>query len=232
MKVSKCIVVAIALAISFIGASAQPQGEKSKSLLFFDNYKPAKVILTSGKVLNQKHANVFLKNGHLLYMRGNTAMQANSKQLRAVAFEDMYFWRVDSVLAYVVDKIVVDSLKEDFLLCSPLLDMESYRNQVINSQHLTNLSLGDNIGMTSLDATEEDRVELPIRRHYYFRVNGIYIKVHERDIKRAVSKETFRRIRGLMNLPDFSWSDEKMLMDILKLISQEKMSQAGNPSKK
>ncbi len=220
MKTSLFLLITfIALSIS---VSAQNHIGKTRFVTFYDKYKPAKILLQNGRVLKERQVNVFLKDGSLLYMSRNKAMQANMKQIKSVTFDDCHFLNVNNSLAYVVDSIIIDSLRNSKLLCNRIIDAEAYKNQVINSQHLTKLEMGIHVGMTTTDATDEDIHEFPVINNYYYLIDGKIVRVHERDIKRFVSKEKFNLVRSIMQLPDFSWGDEKFLIQILGLISLDK----------
>ncbi len=214
------LTIVVSLFVTF-AASAQIHIGKSRIPMFFDEYLPAKVYMSNGKVIQPRQANVFLKNATLLYKQGAVDMQANMEQIVSVSFGNVNFIKINEQLAYVVDSIIISKDKEDLLLCTRLIDMDAYQQQVVNSQQLTNLTLGDNIGMTTTDVAEADMLELPVVNHYYYRINGKFIKVHERNIKRIVSKEKYRLIRSITGLPDFSWGNEKFLIQILGIISSK-----------
>lgn len=222
---SRLIIVLLGIMLVSIGASAQVHIGRSRTPMFFDTFAPAIIKLANGKTITHKQANIFLKNGGLVYKRGTTTMQANSNQIAEVLINKVDFIKVDTTLAYIVDSLIVDSNRADLLVCTRLIDMEAYRNQVINGQHLTSLTLGDNIGMTYTDVSESDKFEFPITNYYYYRINGKFINVHEREIKRNVPKKQFNLIESIMMQPGFKWTDEKYLRQILGVVSKL------NPSK-
>ncbi len=221
----KTIITILALVLFSGISTAQIYKGKSRTPLFFEEYQPAEILLSNGKVLKQKRSNIFLKNASLVYKQGGLPMQANVNVVKAVTFKDLHFMKVDTLLAYVVDSISIDEARQDLLLCARMIDMEAYQHQVANSNTLTNFSLTDMVETTATDASDDDRYELPVIHHYFYRVNGKFVKVHERHIKRAVSKETFRLVRSIMQVPDFSWGNEKYLMQILEIISKDKKHQ-------
>jgi hypothetical protein len=45
-----------------------------------------------------------------------------------------------------------------------------------------------------------------------------FVRVHERHLKRTLSKEKRQIMESVMNMPGFTWTNEKYLMMILEKI--------------
>ncbi len=221
MKTKIWIVIAVVIFAS-LTASAQIHIGKSRTPLFFDEYQTAEIVLSTGRTIKQRQANIFLKNSSLLYKNGKQVMQANVDVVSTVRFGDVQFLKVDTLLAYVVDSVIISDKEQNLLVCARLIDMPAYRQQVTNSRNITNLSLGDMVGSTSTDVAENDQYEFPVINNYFYRLNGKFVRVHERDIKRVASKEQFRLVRSIMLQPEFTWSDEKALIQILGILSKDR----------
>ena len=179
----------------------------------FETFRPAIITLNNGKLLKQSEANVFLKNGTLLYKRGRLNMEADMRQIKSVQFDDRSFVMVDSALA-----MVVDSLNGYKLLCMSLIDIDAYRTQLLNNRQITNLELREFVNVNGSDASPEVKSSYPLRNIFFYDIDGKIIKVHERNIKKLVKSENRRYYKILIQSPDFSWEDPKSLVKLLKLI--------------
>ena len=122
------------------------------------------------------------------------------------------------MLAYRVDTVGANAL-----FCAKVLDLKAYKQQVANNSNITNLDLNDLATMnmfqyTTIDINDVKDIHFPVIPLYYYRINDQFVLVHERNLKRFFDKENRRRMESVMNLPDFSWTDEKSLLKILEII--------------
>jgi len=194
--------------------------EVTPQLTAFPEFRPATVYMADGKKLDIPMANIFLKNSSLLYISGELTKEVDTKNLMRVDFKDRSYFRIDSVLAYEVDTVGANAL-----FCAKVLDLNAYRQLIANNSNITNLNINDLANMnilqyTTIDINDVSDIHFPVIPLYYFRVNNQFVLVHERNLKRFFDKENRRRMESVMNLPDFSWTDEKSLLKILEIIQQ------------
>ena len=194
--------------------------EVTPQLTVFPEFRPATVYLSDGKKLDIPMANIFLKNSSLLYISGELTKEVDTKNLMRVDFKDRIYFRIDSVLAYQVDTIGANAL-----FCAKVLDLKAYRQLIANNSNITNLDINDLTTMnmlqyTTIDINYVNDIHFPVIPLYYYRINDQFVLVHERNLKRFFNKENRRRMESVMNLPDFSWTDEKSLLKILEIIQQ------------
>lgn len=192
--------------------------EVTPQLTVFPEFRHATVYMTDGKKLDIPMANIFLKNSSLLYISGELTKEASTDNLLRVDFKDRSYIRIDSVLAYQVDSVGANAL-----FCAKVLDLKAYKQLLANNQNITNLDLNDLSSMnmfqfTTVDIGDEKDIHFPVIPLYYFRINDQFVFVHERHLKRFFDKENRRRMESVMNLPDFSWTNEKFLLKILEII--------------
>lgn len=186
------------------------------ALTVYPDFRPATILLTDGSKLKVPLANIFLKNSSLLYMSGELAKEADLKNVRQVEFDDRTYIRIDSLLAYQVGVV-----GENALYCAKVIDLQSYKQTIANSANITNLDLSNITNMLSfntIDAIGKDSVQFPIIPIYYYRLDNQFVLVHERHLKRILSKEKRRLMESAMNLPKFSWTDEESLMKMLEML--------------
>ena len=193
-----CILIAVGSAVT----EAQTIAGRSRFSTFYELFKPGIVHLSNGKATRHPQLNIFLRNGRLLFRKGTTIMQADMETIRRVDFPDAVFVRVDSAMAEVVD--TVGSYR---LLRTTLIDMESYRKQLVK----------DLIGFTALDPSSEEALLYPLVNYYYFDLGKEIIRVHERAVSRALPKEKRRIMRTIMTEAGFSWSNPEYLVRLLEL---------------
>ena len=154
----------------------------------------------------------------MLYISGELTKEANTKSLLRVDFKDRTYFRIDSVLAYQVDTVGANAL-----FCAKVLDLKAYRQLIANNSNITNLDINDLASMnilqyTTIDINDMKDIHFPVIPLYYYRLDNQFVLVHERNLKRVLNKEKRRRMESVMNLPDFSWTNEKSLLKILEVI--------------
>ena len=211
----KLVISFTVLIMAAVKVAAQ---EVTPQLTVFPEFRHATVYMTDGKKLDIPMANIFLKNSSLLYISGELTKEASTDNLLRVDFKDRSYIRIDSVLAYQVDSVGANAL-----FCAKVLDLKAYKQLLANNQNITNLDLNDLSSMnmfqfTTVDIGDEKDIHFPVIPLYYFRINDQFVFVHERHLKRFFDKENRRRMESVMNLPDFSWTNEKFLLKILEII--------------
>ena len=209
------LVITILLLATLKGAAQQI----TSAITAYPEFRPATVYLASGQKMNVPLANIFLKNSGLLYMSDNVIKEADIKKLLRVEFEDRTYIRIDSMLAYQVD-----SIGDDALFRANVIDIAAYKQARANSSNITNLDLNfltdtsASLSYNTIEATDKSELQFPIAPVYFYRFDNQFVRVHERHLKRALPKEKERIMESVMNMPGFTWSDEKFLMTILKKI--------------
>lgn len=198
-----------------MNASAQNFAGYTNRTTVYEKYQPAKITLASGKVILQKQANIFLKNGRLLFKNGNVDMEANMMQIKSVEFNDKLYVRMDTILA-----VVVDTVKNNRVLCTTTIDMEAYSKQRLNDRVISNFQMSDQfVSATSVESPDED-YSFPLVNQFFLEINGKVVRSHERTIRRMLPKAKRDRLDFYMKQPDFSWSDRKSLCQVLELFDK------------
>lgn len=197
-----------------LSAFAQNDVESTTRTTFYENFQSASILLTDGKTIKQKYANIFLKNGMLLYKNNAAIMQADMSNIKSVQFSDRTYIRIDSLLAYVVD-----TLNNNKLLCATLIDIDAYKTQILNNRQITNLELGNHVNVSAIGNTEAENQQYPLVNNFYFDVDGKIIKAHERIVQRTLPKDKLHIYKTIIQSPQFSWSDEECLSKLLGLFS-------------
>ena len=205
MKKTSLFIIMFAAALSVCGQ------KRTTKLAVYPEFRPSLIQLSDGRTIKQSLTNIFLKNSHLLYLQGDQVMEANMKNVLGVKFDDRYYVKIDSLLAYQVD-----SVGHDVLYCATIIDQEAYFAWQRNNQVITNLSLGELIQTTTIDLNTEEDLKFPLINLYYYRYNGQYVRCHERHMLRILPKEKKRILKTFVTMPDFSWTHEESLLKLLK----------------
>lgn len=188
----------------------------SSRVTAFEKWQPAVVTLKSGQVVSVQKANIFLKNSSLVYLstKGKTLVVPTGN-LSSVDINGRHYVPVDTMLYYRVDTV-----GNNALYCCTRIDIQSFRQQIVNGRDFTNVQLGsDYMSATTVDDLGGD-MEYPIVNTYYYYWNGKWVKVHERSIWRVLPKSLRQDYKVAMSLPDFSWTSVKSLMDMLRRITK------------
>jgi len=212
------LVITIVL-LATLKIAAQQHQPITSAITAYHDFRPATVYLTSGRKTSIPLANIFLKNGALLYMSGDNIMEADMSTLLRVEFEDRTYIRIDSMLCYQVD-----SVGNDALFCTKVIDINAYKQSRANSANITNLDLtaltstASTLSYNTIEATDISELQFPVVNVYYYRLDDKFVRVHERHLKRTLPKEKRQIMESVMNMPGFTWTNEKYLMMILEKI--------------
>ena len=201
----------IIMAAVVLTAAAQITTTK---LTVYKDFQPSIIQLKDGRLIKQNLTNIFLKNSSLLYMQGTNAMEANMDNIISVKFDDKTYVKVDTILAYVVD-----SIGNDVLYCATVIDIDAYQNQ-LNNNIVSNFSwgAGGTIQTSSMNLNTEEDYKFPLVDLYFYRINGQFVKCHERNLQYILNKEKKRIVRTFVTMDDFSWTEKESLMKLLKAL--------------
>lgn len=215
MRMKNSFLALVAL-FTFITAGAQDIAEQ---FTVYSEFKPATIHMTSGRDIRNPFTNIFLKNASLLYKQGMNTMEAHMETIAGVDFADRKYIKIENMLA-----CLLDSVGENRLYCATVIDIDAYNQLLRNNVNLTNFSLldattGDQLSYTSLGLENQEDIQMPLINHYFYLFNGKFIRVHERELSRHLSKEQKRRMKTIMATDGFTWVDKNSLMRVLKAIS-------------
>lgn len=212
MKRSLLTTLALTLCLTL---SAQRFVGFSPTVTLYQDYRPARITLSSGKVIMQKQANVFLKNGRLLFRNGKNDMQANMAQIRSVEFADCSFVRMDTMLA-----AVLDTLGHNRVLRTTTIDLEAYQETLVNGRIFSHFELGgEQVGFTASEAVEGDE-GYPLIHTYYLDLDGKIVPLHERTVRRMLPKSKKEQFDIYLQMPDFDLCSPDYLHKILELFAE------------
>ena len=204
--------VVLSIVCFALGSFAQ---KRTVMPVVYRQYRPAVITFTDGHKSKNMYTNVFLKNGSLLFLKGEVPMEANMDNILAVDFEDRKFVSINKQLGYLID-----SVGSNALYCIELFDKDTYERNLKNNVNISSMDLGDQISMSYIDLNNEEDYKLPVFRYFYFLYKGEFVKVHERELSKKLKKEGKTMMERIVALPDFSWQNEKSLMQLLKAISE------------
>ena len=212
----KKVVLFIIMIVTAQVISAQVRTPK---LTVYKQFKPSVITLKDGRKLSQPLTNIFLKNSSLLYMNGTNSMEANMDNVVSVKFDDRLYVKIDTLLCFQVDTI-----GNDALYCATIIDMPAYVQQLKNNQVISNIGfdfsggMGGQMSTATIDISTEDDYNFPLIDIFYFRLNGKFVRTHERILERALPKEKRRMLRTFENMEGFSWTDRDSLLKLLKAL--------------
>lgn len=204
-------------ATSFLCADAQIIDGRTNDITLFHAYQPALILLESGKANRQREANVFLKNGALIYKSQGKVMQANMDVVKAVLFGETRFIKVAGKLAEVVD-----SCGENALVLVRQINIDGLNMEILNNSTITSVDItgSEYIGITRTDVSP-DQLAYPVDDIYYFMINGKPVLAHERDARRAAGRKRQEAYEKVINDRHFKWTQRESLMEVLKVLSSD-----------
>ena len=214
MKQFAVILIAL-LALGHTARAQQVQElRRSRSIFLFPEFQDAKIKQSFGRYAKAK-ANIYLKDGSLMYMEGDKIMRAYTKNIFGVTFGDtLEFVKVDSVMARVVARDGYNAL-----LCLTTVNMARYREEESGGSDLDYFQLENfNVFMTLNEDRRDDDLGIPLQDKYFCSAKGFVFPANETAFKKAISKEQQQPFKVLMENRFWSWKDPeslKMLLDFL-----------------
>lgn len=210
MKKIFCIICFAAM--TALSAMAQIEGGRTNCVTLYQKYCPAVITLTSGNLNHQKEANIFLKNGALVYKKGSTVMEANMDVIKSVKFGDHQFIKMNKELVEVID-----SIGPNLLVLSRIINKEGLEHEILNNSNITNINMGDQLGITRLDANE-DQLMYPVDETYYFIIGKKTIAVRDRETRVAAGRKKLEEYESVVKSYGFSWKDKECIMQLFKVL--------------
>ncbi len=208
----KCIFSLLIIFASLVAKSQEIPNQINRTTVFAE-FKPAVITLTSGELLKQNYANIFLKNSSLLYKHGIFDMEADIEQIESVKFDDCLYVKVDTVLARVID-----SVGNKKMLCASFIDVDAYRTRLLNEHQVTNFELGEHVNVTSTDISANEPKVYPLNNVFYFELDGKTVKVQERKLDKLYKGDKKRLYKVIIQSADFSWENPVSLRKLLELL--------------
>lgn len=193
--------------------SAQQFAGYTNRTTLYETYQPAEITLYNGQVIQQKEANIFLRNGRLLFKSGRHDMEANMAQVRSVRFANHNFVSIDTTMA-----MVVDTIGSSRILCTTTIDLEAYSQLKINERLISNIHMEwDMINAVSSRELPDSDVQYPLISHFYVEIGGKVVKMEERTLRHMLPRDKHSRFDFYLQMPDFDWTSRESLTLILDL---------------
>ncbi|MCF0202144.1 MAG: hypothetical protein HUK08_02150 [Bacteroidaceae bacterium] len=189
-------------------------GEATDKTLFHE-FMPAKITLTSGKMNHQKEANIFLKNGRLLYKSDGKVMTANMEQIFSVEIDKRLFINTEGKLGEVIERC-----PGGLLLVVRIVNADRLTQQLINESSVTNINFNGQFNITR-DLPPEEQMRFPIDDLYYFVIDGKTMRAEEPSVRRFAGKKKMEECRKIIAGKGFRWNDRQWLKQIMEVLAAE-----------
>lgn len=180
----------------------------------FESFVPAVITLNNGQKVINKLSNILMTNSSLVYKKGWITMQAEMHNIKSVDIEGIHYDCIDTLLS-----VAIDSIKGVKLYQTTMIDVDAYKSNIRNQQKVDNLEIGNFVNINTVDLSSDDDRMYPIMHMYFFQINGIFIKAHERILNRHLNAKQKRLFQILMEDPDFSFSKLDYMKRLLNIIA-------------
>lgn len=212
-RLSMTLVVA-ALLVCNPATTALAQDDNTSRVTAFNDFRPAQVSLTDGRMLKVPKANIFLKHSTLIYKSGNSVKEANMRTVKAVDFDDRHYVKIDTVLAFLVDTVEANAVYQQ-----QVIDREAYEASFRNDRMITGIQFGEQINLITLDPQRDSTAVYPVINTFYYKYNGKMVKVHDRELWRMLPKEKRRIMQSMMAEEGFSWTRRESVVRMLQALT-------------
>lgn len=193
-----------------------PEEKEIRRTTVFDTFQPAVVSTIDGRKLVLRQANIFLRNGNLIYKENGKNMLANIERIKTVDIAGRHYLRADSLLAYVTDSVGRNALLE-----ATIIDMEAFAAEMRNNRIVTDFRISDMVGITTTDLRAEEDITYPVINYFFFKTGDKVFHAEERTVRNNISKDKRRLFTAIIQNPMFKWEDRTSLIKLLKLIGNE-----------
>ena len=204
----------LSLPLAPLHAQQVQEQKRSRSVFLFPEFQDAKIKQSFGRYAKAK-ANIYLKDGSLMYMENGKIMRAYTQGIFGVTFGDtLEFMKVDSVMARVVAR---DGY--NFLLCLTTVNMKRYREEEAGGTGLDYFQFEDfNVFMSLNEDRRDDDLGIPLQDKYFFNAKGFVFPANETAFKKAIAPEQQQPFKVLMQHRFWSWKDPESLKMLLEFL--------------
>ena len=176
-------------------------------------FSPATIYLADGRVVKERNANIFLKNATLVYKSGGVVKKVKPSLISKVQFADATYYRVDTLLASVVD-----SVQGAALYRASVIDIEAYNELVTASTSVTDVILAEYVSVGTVERTAAEDKDYPLIDYYFMDFQDRQVQMEDRKLYRIVPKNKRRLYKNAISAPGFSWTSPESLCKLMELI--------------
>lgn len=193
-------------------AQQQTADLRIKRQMFFEHFRPAKIIQPFGRFVVDT-VNISVRNSGLLFKQDGKIMQADLSRILRVEVDDtLHYMRVDK------DRLglVVGHSGSNYLLCVTQLNRKKYEAETTGGDNLPYLEFPELGGFIELDGDKFNwQVGYPLEQKYFFSLGGVVVDCVESKIKPYIRPEMKLAFKNLMADRWWSWKDRKSLLQLL-----------------
>ncbi|MGN0221665.1 MAG: hypothetical protein ACI4BA_06035 [Prevotella sp.] len=176
-------------------------------------FSPATIYLSDGRVVKERNANIFLKNATLVYKSGGVVKKVKPSLISKVQFADATYYRVDTLLASVVDSVQGSALYK-----ASVIDIETYNELVTASSSVTDVIVAEYVSVGTVERTAAEDKDYPLIDYYFMDFQDRQVLMEDRKLYRIVPKNKRRLYKDIISAPDFSWASPESLCKLMDLI--------------
>lgn len=198
---------------TFIAAQESAMSSVRGRTTLYPTFSPATVYLADGRVVKERNANIFLKNSTLVFKSGNLIKKVRTSLISKVEFADATYYRVDTLLASVVDSVQGRALYK-----ASIIDIEAYNALMTANSSVTDVVVAEYVSVGSVERTATEDKDYPLIDYYFMDFQGKQVLMEDRKLYRMVPKEKRRLYKNTISAPDFSWTSPKSLCKLMEVV--------------
>ena len=130
-----------------------------------------------------------------------------------VEFADATYYRVDTLLASVVDSVQGRALYK-----ASIIDIEAYNALMTANSSVTDVVVAEYVSVGSVERTATEDKDYPLIDYYFMDFQGKQVLMEDRKLYRMVPKEKRRLYKNTISAPDFSWTSPKSLCKLMEVV--------------
>ena len=144
---------------------------------------------------------------------GNVVKKVRTSLISKVEFADATYYRVDTLLASVVDSVQGRALYK-----ASIIDIEAYNAPMTANSSVTDVVVAEYVSVGSVERTATEDKDYPLIDYYFMDFQGKQVLMEDRKLYRMVPKEKRRLYKNTISAPDFSWTSPKSLCKLMEVV--------------
>lgn len=211
------------LSVTTLQAQTLQEEEYASIPYEFTQYRDATVTMRLGS-RKQVKGNIYLDGSKFYFLQNDKPIEAALANILQIQFGDSIYIPKDTMIAQVVAR---DSTK--MLACIKTIDVYQMkgsndgfsgadrRSEGLDFFQLEFLGITSTISLNNEETKEKAR-HFPLKREYFYILDGEWIPAKERPVMQRYSKAERKVLKVLTEYRRWSWNDEKSLIQLLELL--------------
>ncbi|MDO4714754.1 MAG: hypothetical protein Q4A44_00515 [Bacteroidales bacterium] len=212
----RALVTLLAYSALSLSASAQQADRdlRSPTAFIYQDFQPTRINLKDRR-FTRVEANIFLKNGRLIYRHKGKVLEASTDNIVSIVFADSIRY---IPIGLQVARVVTER-DTNAILCITTIDQKRLKSETTGGDNLPYFELEDLGLFIETDGSKSASREYPIKHNYYIKHGEVIFPANQTQFRRHLNPSLKEAFRLLMHEKYWSWGDEPSLIMLLDYLN-------------